>query len=316
MSNPFDFLLDVSNMRRTGFDMTTARECSNEIANSYFNENLDPTEYLCKMASERGLTPEQIKIIATETNKTIHSFRYKTASDKYSAADFPLADAQLVLSKLQAHDDSQVKIAAEFQPPKFSREYTAIESDHDFFGILPEEMDKTASIKEALKRSLEKTALLEQKTQDSLISIQNKLNAAEVSFIKEARELILTHGVNEGERFRTLGSIYHFAKQAGKLESTRGSLAKLAYVLKAQEILSPELADEAFEFFVKSADQQVPTHMISKHLDGVEIVNGNHPLYISLDTISSCKEESEFEANRYKMIKDTLGQIKQKIRAL
>jgi hypothetical protein len=316
MSNPFDFLLDVSKMRSSGFDMMTARECANNVANAYINEGLEPNDYLCKMAAERSFTPEQVKIVATEANKAIHSYRYKEASDKYSAADFPLADAKLILSKLQAHDESQVKVAAHFTAPKISQGATLVQSDYDFFGIIPEEMDKTASVKQKLSAGLEKTALLRDKVQDRLVDLQNQFNAAEESFIKEAKEMILVNGVNEAERYRTLGSIFHFTKQAGKLDCAKNSLAKLAHVLKAQEILSPELADEAFNFFVKEADQQAPTHMISKHLDGVEIVNGNHPLYITLDTISHCKQESEHEQNRYKMIMDTLGNIKQKIRAL
>ena len=98
------------------FDISYFREWAGEIASSYLNSGVAPTDSLAKIASAEELTPHHIEVLACEANKEIHKHKYAAAQDKYFAADFPLADAKSVISQLQA-DGGEVKVSAELPAP-------------------------------------------------------------------------------------------------------------------------------------------------------------------------------------------------------
>lgn len=305
---------NFENIKKPDFDIQHAREFANSVANNYLSSEIEPNESICKLASTEGWTPEQIKVVATEANKAIHGALYKTASEKYHAADFPLADVTKILEKLQLHDGHD-KIAAQFVEPILEKEYGP--TAEDMFGVKVEEMDKTASVKHRVKVAHEKASLLQQKIHDTLSMENLRLDNAEKAFMKEARQLILQESLTSLDRYRTFGSCYHFAKVAGFGEMAKPTFAKLAYVLGKEGLIEPKNAKEAMSYFMsKEADQKVPEHMISKALDGVEICNGNHPLYIKLNTIEVHKRAKEGLENRFKIVQDTLEGLSQRIRAL
>lgn len=300
---------DHSSLKERALNMGFFTEWAGQIANTYFGSGVSPTETLCKIAQQEELTPHQVAVLAAEANKEIHRHKYASVKDKYHAADFPLADAKLALARLQS-DGGEVKIAEEMPEPIFADRTPDM---HKMWGIAPETMDKTAEIKGELKVAAVHGELLKQRSGDDAIMSKYAEEAAEGRLIKQARQLVL-EGENSAERLQILGRIDHFMKCAG-LVSGRRPLAKVAFVLGKEGLINPAQANDVVSYLVKSADQTAPQSLISGWIPA-QIVNGEHPLYISLKTFDECSRKHHESDRKDKIIQDQLNVIKQKVRAL
>lgn len=301
--------LEPGSFKERTLDMSYFTEWSGEIANSYFNAGVTPTETLSKIAQSEELTPHQIEVLAAEANKEIHKHKYASADDKYFAADFPLADAKKVISNLQA-DGGKEKIAVEMPEPQFKTPEIDI---YKAFGVEPEAIDKTAGVKQQLKFASIGGEVLEQKHQDRVIMTKMAADAAEEKFIKMARQMVVQND-NAADRFKTLGKIAQFVASSGMTEGM-APLAKLAYILGREGLLPQDKASAAVEFFKKQADVTAPEELISNWLPA-QVINGEHPLYITLKTFRDHKNLLEDYNTDYKIVQDQLRTVKQKVRAL
>lgn len=301
--------IDPGSVKEASISMAHFREWAGEIANSYFNAGAAPTETLTKIALSEELVPHQVEVLAAEANKEIHKHKYASAKDKYFAADFPLADAKLAIKSLQA-DGGAEKISAIMPEPKFKTPEMDLFAA---FGVSPETIDKTASVRHELKVASVKGGLLEQKVEDKLTLSKFAAEAAERNFIKTARQYVLLKEASSS-RMKALGDLDHFVKSAGMPEG-RIPLAKLAYSLGREGLLSQDHLKKAFGYLTKQADVKAPEELISEWLPA-QVVNGEHPLYITLKTFRDCKNALEDCYNEHKLIHDKLCVVKQKVRAL
>ena len=296
------------------FGLDYFREWAHEIANNYIGNGIAPTDSLCKIAQEKGFVPHQVETLAYETNKLIHQKKYASAKDKYHAADFPLADPREALKRLQS-DGGEVKVAVSLPEPKFSRPEDNIDVFYDMFGVKPESIDKTASVKHELCYATEKTAMLHQKVRDKQILTKIAAESSELSFIKQARQHVLGSD-NLNSRFKALGEIDHFCKHAGLGAIYKKPLAKLAYTLGREGLIENSMSKKAMQYFMdKKADQKAPEEWISPNLKS-RIVNGNHPLYITLKTFNDYNRCLDIYKDRHQLVDDRLRVMKQKVRAL
>jgi len=300
---------DAGSFKEKSLSMSHFREWAGEITNAYFNSGITPTESLTKIAQQQELVPHHIEILAAEANKEIHKHKYASADDKYFAADFPLADAKKVIGTLQA-DKGTEKVAAEMPEPVFTTKELDL---HAAFNVMPEVMDKTASVRTHLKHASVKGELLEQKASDRATLAKYASQAAEGKFIKMARQYVLDRD-NSSERMRALGTLDVFVKSAG-IPEARPCLAKLAYILGKEGLLTQDHLKTAVRYFVKEADVTAPQELISEWLPA-QIVNGEHPLYITLKTFRDCKNALEDCDHDHKLIHDKFKVVKQKVRAL
>jgi hypothetical protein len=285
------------------------REWAEEISSSFLNAGCTPTSTLMKIAQSEELEPFQIEILASEANKSIHAHKYASMEEKYFAADFPLADAREVIRGLQG---GSVKVAGHFIEPKIG--LSEGPDAYEMFGVEPEVLDKTASVRHQMKYAQAKAELLSQKTEDAIIIKTAQLEAGEKSFIKMARELTLSDN-NSAERMKTLGYLAHFVKESGYEKVGKNMLAKLAYVLGREGKLEPRHAKIAQEYFTKKADLVAPPELISENLTA-QIVNGTHPLYITLKTVGDNEAEVARWNRNSDFVQDKVKILKQKIRAL
>lgn len=306
------FGLDTGALAEPRLTMDHFKEWAGSITGSYFNEGIPPNTSLEKIAQSEDLTPHQIQVLAGETNKMIHMQKYANAGneDKYFAADFPHADFKEVLKNLQA-DGGSAKIAVQMIDPVVSDNGP---DPFTMFGVKLEEIDKTASVKGEMKVASHKIALLHQKLKDRVILNKYAAEAAERNMIKKARQFVL-NGSNSSERLQLLGQIDHMAKEAG-LGSASSPLAKLAYVLKEEGLIDPLSAKETVEYFMsKEADQKAPESLISNWLEA-KIINGQHPLYITLKTFHDSNDALRTSEDQFNLVDDKLKILKQKVRAL
>lgn len=296
------------------YSMADFREWAGSIANSFLNSDITPTSSLEKIAKDEELSPHQIELLAAETNKLIHQSKYASVANKYHAADFPLADAKAVIEGLQIGET--VKTAS-FQEPVFQQE----ELDYDkFFGLdmAKEGCDKTAmvkvaSVKHQLQVAVQSFDQLMSKHADQRIVDATDLENAELGFIKQARQLAF-EGDNSIERMKILGMCDALVKEAGS-KASKKLLAKVAYVLGKEGKLEPAHATKAIEYFTKEADCTAPDELISENMPA-RIVNGDHPLYISIKTIDNIQSRRDRNHRDAHLVHDKLQILKQKIRAL
>lgn len=294
----------------TGITMTHFREWAGEIANSYLSAGAIPTDTLVKIAKSEDLSPSQVEILAAEVNKTIHNIKYASASEKYHAADFPLADAKIAIQKLQI-DGGPIKIAAQFSEPVFDKPEIDL---FKAFGIPQDvEMDKTASIKQQSSAVMEKTALLRQKINDKLMEIRSESELQKSAFIKQARQCMIDES-NSLDRMKVLGMFDHFVK-AAQMPHGKKLLAKVAYVMMKEGKLEPGAANKAISYFTKEGDCKAPEELISQNLPG-QVINGDHPLYITLKTIGDLDADYLRYENQGLLIDDKVRILGQKVRAL
>ena len=300
---------EPTSFKERSFSMAHFNEWAGEIAGTYLNSGVAPTDTLCKIAQSQELTPHQVAVLAAEANKEIHKHKYASVQDKYHAADFPLADARAALARLQA-DGGQTKVAAVMPEP-----VTQVEGPdmHAMWGVTPEVMDKTAEIRGELKTAAVHGEMIKQKCEDRLILAKYAAETSEVKFIKEARQLVLQGG-NSDERMKILSTLEQFVKSAGVPEG-RVPLAKLAHVLGKEGMLLPKHARAAQVALTKVADVTAPQELISDWLPA-QIVNGTHPLYITLKTFKDCQGNALKNEHDWKIIQDQVHVVKQRIRAL
>jgi hypothetical protein len=301
---------DLGSFKEARLSMDHFREWANVIANSYLTGGVEPTTTLCKIAQSEDLRPSDIDVLAAEANKVIHGIKYGSEKEKYNAANFPLADAKLAISRVQV-DGGSVKTAVDSPEPKFTREGP---DPYEMFGVKQEVMDKTAGIKSQLKFASEKGKLLTQKLQDQVIMAKFAADAAEKTFIKQARQMAISE-TSSTSRMKVLGNLDKMFKVA-KFSKARPTLAKLASVLVGEGLLEPISGKAAIEYFMsKVADQKAPQELISDFLQA-KVVNGNHPLYITLKTFIDKKNDFDSVRSKYQVVNDQLNLVSQKIRAL
>jgi len=301
--------LEPSSYGERKLDMSYFKEWAGEIANTYFKSGVAPTSTLSKIASAEELSPHQVQVLAGEANKEIHRIKYASAKEKYFAADFPLADAKLVVSGLQA-DGGQAKTASLIPEPVCE---TPEMDFYKAFGVEPESFDKTASVKQELKTASVKTENLAQMCEDKLTMAKFAADAAEKKLIKMARQFVLS-GENQLERMKALANLDQFVVAAGFPEC-RPVMAKVAYILGREGLLTKEQTQIAVQDLAKTADQKAPEGLISNWLPA-KIVNGEHPLYITLKTFRDAKDRLSSCDEKAKIVQDKLDIVRQKVRAL
>lgn len=302
----FDFLTSGVS---AGVTMANMREWAGEIANSFFNANALPTDTLTKIARSEELSPHQIQVLAGEANKYIHTHKYASAEEKYHAADFPLADAKQAIASLQL-DGGSIKVAAHFVDPIFEDKGP---DAYEMFGIKPEVLDKTASVKHQVKTAEEKLELLKQKLDDKSFMLKSAYEKATYDFIKMARQCLIEES-NSADRMKVLGQLDQFVKIA-KSKSGKKLLAKVAFVLMKEGKLEPSIANRSISYFTKEADEKAPQELISDRLP-TQVINGDHPLYITLKTVGDLEAQLLRHEQEGLLVQDKLKILKQRARAL
>lgn len=284
-------------------------ELAGEIANSYLAAGAAPTDTLVKIARTEELVPHQIELVATKANQLIHNHKYASAKDKYLAADFPLADAKQAIKSLQL--DVMKTASQEFAEPKLPEPAF---DPFKAFGVAPETLDKTATLRGHMKVAEQKVELLQQHMDDRVTMTKFAAEDATRKFIKEARSYLITEESSTA-RMHLLGTLDHFVKTAG-IPVGRQLLAKVAFVLGREGMLEPRHAKAAVDYFMsKDAGAEVPKDLISKKPQAT-VINGVHPLYVQLKTVGDLEADLLRFVQQGLIVQDKRKVLTEKIKAL
>lgn len=300
---------DLGSTKETHVSLETMRAWAGEVAAGYLASGVAPTETLVKIARQEELVPHQVELLAGESNKMIHQAKFASAQDKYLAADFPLCDSKAALAQLQV--TGMPKIAGVVPDPVFTDHSP---SGYELFGVEPQEMDKTASLKAEMNAAARKTTVLREKLAEEAVMAKYAAQQAEADFIKEARQEVLRNADNSGERMKILGVLDHFVKCA-EVEDARRWLAKLAYVLGGEGLLDKHQVKTAMDYFLTKEASPVPESLISPTLKA-RVVNGTHPIYMILKTFKDHVARMNWARGNKSNVDDHLTIFRERISAL
>jgi len=263
---------------------------------------------LKKVASSERLAPVQIPVLTGEANGIVWKGLYDL--DKKASYSFVPVNPDEVVGELQAVAPVLCKQASEdyMAPPEGSRAMKKQASD-TWTAFLPTNgHQKLASDKRLLKHELtnrlEKTAAASERLSDKQIEITSQIEALEIKFIKEARQMLIEMPFTDrGEGLKKIAEFVRSAVSDPKRKNKTALLiAKIAHVLTVQGLY-------------KFAEQQAPESLINYDIPA-KIVNGNHALYITINTLGGKWDEEEHLRTHRGIVDATLPQLKEKIRGL
>lgn len=282
-----------------------SKEVLNALAkiasDGYLKSKASLNASLKKIASSEGLEPHQVNYVAAEANKAVWANHYKT--DKAAAYDFPIADPTVILGDLQNKPVTKTASMAslDYSLPPNSLEKVA--HDRSYMGVFESGVLDDVSrkeIKAQLSYRMEKIAMEKDRLRGEALLIKNEIHKLEESFIKEARQTVI--GTPFSERPSALEKLAEFVRGTGEFEIGRELMKKLASKIVREGL-------------IKQADMKAPEQYISEKLPA-RIINGNHPLFITIKTIRDKQKYLSDCNNGFIICDDTLPLLKEKIREL
>lgn len=303
---------DIGSFKETHVSLETLKAWAGAVASGYLSAGTPPTETLVKIARLEELTPHQVELLACESNKMIHQAKFAAVADKYMAADFPLADSKTALLKLAA--TGETKLAGAVPDPVFDDHGP---SAYEMFGVQPESgvsSEKTASVKAEMRGVERKAHVLREKLAAEAVMAKASADKSQNDFIKEARQVVLQHADTAAERMKVLGQLDCFVK-AAEAPYARPFLAKLAFVLGGEGLLTQGQVKTAMTYFLEKKATAVPQELISPFLQG-QVVNGSHPLYVTLKTFKDHVARMHHARGNRSVVDDELQVLGERITAL
>ena len=270
-------------------------------ADSFIGKKVPMNDTIKKVASAEGLQPHHVEYIAGEANKMVWAREYKM--NKTAAYDFPIADPNVIVGGLQRKSIQKVaEVDLDYMIPPSELKKTA-SPDGEAYGVFESDATKGVDkrqLKQTLMSRYEKLAQARSDGELDLMSLESKNMFLEKQFVKEARVLIMETPFTE--RADAMDKIAEFVRSAGNIEVGKRLMQKLS-----SAIVSAGL--------VKEADLKAPEEYISETLPA-RIINGNHSLYITIDTIVKHEDRISSLKRDFIICDDTLPVLKEKIRGL
>jgi len=215
---------------------------------------------------------------------------FKTAENKYTV--FELADAAKILGKLEGSEKTASDASIDQDYNSVPGEEKAYFNDFSMTKTAGSHNGLSDNSKRLKNAKLEKFAMTKQRLEDDLIKYRSDVENLENQFVKIARNQLLPYGLKERRDF--FPYIAKFCKEAGlhkeRIQTLMGYLDK---VMVRQGLLE------------KSADLKADPDLISNNLDA-RIVNGTHPLYITVKTIKDKDDEKKLYKDRKNLIQEQM----------
>ena len=296
--------------------LDTLKEFARGAAYSFLGNDKTPLNFsIEKTASANGLTPDEVSIVCQEANKEVHAQLFKNSENKY--VEFDLADPQQIIGNLEGSDKVAHLHSIKGYGLNFGSEKTASFNTKGVseFDLTPSEVeslntpkfnDGTQITKQAgdsnlyfkpehvKKASMMKKQADLKRLEDDITAINFKLDSEVKNFVKIARNTIM--GQHLTERPQYFPYVAKFCKVAGMDQPTIETLLDLTKKVMVQQNL-----------LEKTADIKADPELISENLDA-RVINGNHPLEITVKTIVDLKNQKESRQNSINLIKTDVAE--------
>lgn len=279
-------------------------------AKRYLEEKANLTSTIKKLAEENDLNPEQIRRVCEMANIATHNGLWSKTAEKDKIA-FDVADAENIIKVVPKSDNE-----AGAPPPCPSGSTTS-----DYAGPptgLPSagpsilsSMGDPEKVHHGLHEVPEKKKIIIilQKKAEERKSLKSDLlyKGMQLETLEKKAFEATKQAVLGGETFEDL-----------LLAAAGCGLGKTAaeYFLQWQEDLIEGSHGEMHNRLVKEAIHKAPDDLVSDDLRGVTVVNGAHPVMISLDTVQRKTGEIKNGIHNLLRIDDEIKVFQQKIRDL
>lgn len=272
-------------------------------AEGYLTQKTSLNDSLTKVAKDESLEPHQVEYVASQTNHAVWERLY--ALNKKASYDFPIADANAVINKLQIQPSKGViKQASLDYMSAPSRESNGFVEKTAYVNL--DSLDKSDASRRSLKAELvqrfEKVSTVKEDFEMKMYALGAKFDEGIKTFVKEARTMIMDKPFEH--RGIAMDKIGEFVKAACEEDTSLGKMImmKLSAVLAGQGL-------------IKKADLKAPEEYISQNMPA-QIVNGRHALYITIKTLKDIRQTYDPLHRGYEICDSSLPVLKEKIRAL
>ena len=276
----FDFLFE----KRGGVSPDTLELLAKTAARRYVSQSVPLNDSIAKLAREHGLNGEQIDRVCEKANIETHRALWPAASEKVKVA-FDLADSKKVKPAASGGRPAGLPSnsgPSDFDTPPKGLPTPGAPSMDRMFGV-----DGSAGHSGLAGASPKQNLLIMlQKKTAAKRDLSSKLVMAGI----EGEELVkrafatVKQAVLGGETFRR---IFDAAREAGLGKTASDLLPKFERKLIGESFGSERARLE------KVAISRAPLDLVSDQMPGVTVVNGAHPVLVSLDTVRRKSDEMQ-----------------------
>jgi hypothetical protein len=305
----FDYLLGDSKTRQNRMGADRLSILAKTAAKRYIEERAPLTDSIRKIATENDLNSEQIKRVCEMANIDTHKALWSKTAEK-SAVAFPLADARQVVDSVESPslDGCAVKSPCSMDsdyagPPKGIS--APGPSTMSMFGGKPEEGHNGLHDDGEKKRIiiiLQKKAAEREDLASKVLYQGMELESLEKQAFNAVKQTVLG------------GASFYQVYEA----SVGVGLGKLAeeYLPAWQDRIVAEAHGSQKLRLEKLAISKAPADLISENLGNTTVINGAHPVLVSLDTVRRKTDEVKQGLHNILRIDDEVKVYNQRIREL
>ena len=297
----------------SSFDTTQYSTWATQAMTSYLENNTNLNDSISKIASENGLTPTQIGRVCQEANVSTYQELFKSAKDK--TFNFPVADSKAIVGALGEAEANGSPVPLDYllSPPQQK-------IAHDWKGLLGvESIGNESKISEKIAQ-LEATRenIKMARSEIELRLSDNRLRQENTRH--DLADKMKQHILQETDKVASYKQIVLAVKTADLPEDE---------VIKAAEyLLSEGVFGEGQKLKglpgLEKAGEAVQADLISTTqftgspapIDRVKIVNGNHPIIVTVNQLVDQVSEEDRLKQGLMMLDDKAGYSIQKIEDL
>lgn len=253
-------------------------EWGNQASKNFLEDGVEMNSTISKLAEENDLLPHQIQRVCEIANHRTYSELFKTAKDK--TFKFDMADPAKVIGSLES--DVSEKIATDYlSAPKASVQIDALK----MFGLseISNEPDVRESIKQAgIAIEMMQGAIEELKSRS--VALDHQIESERENLYKIAKEMVISG--------TELMDIWQAARELDGDEKVAADFGRMVLRMTREGLMGA-----ANQYLMSKNAEAVSEELISKRLSalakptGVRVVNGRHPIMISLNTLADYRTQ-------------------------
>jgi len=249
---------------------------------SFLEDGVSMNSSILKIAEDNDLLPTQIQRVCEVANHNTYAMLFKTAQDK--TFTFEVADPNKIVSVLDS--PSREKVATDY----FSAPTKVAIDVNKIFGILG--TSNIPEVEEKIKvanQVIEKLQSAKDEINSRQVMLRHKIEAENENFYKLAKEMVLS-----GTPLEQLWT------STRKLGTNEDQIAQI-YVKTAERMLEEGVLGAKLQYLLKKHGEAVDPALISSKLKdmsepiGVQVINGSHPIVVSLNTLANY--QADYESN-------------------
>lgn len=261
---------------------------------------------IIKIAQQESVTPVQIGFLTAEANQTVWKNLYDL--DKKASYSFKPVDPKEVLDQLQSEGPSMSKQASVHSDYLGAPQGPALDQSWNMsiktYGTMTKTASERKELKHVLQNRLEKMALAQEQLISREITAESMVEVSESEIVKQAKQMIMELPFED--RPAGLGKIAEVVRATMLPKKKDKEAARL--IVKISSLLKKH-------GLIKAADLKAPEQYINSKMPA-RIVNGRHPLYITIDTLVNRWNELDQIRQGREIVDSSLPVLKEKVRGL